>query len=329
MKKHKNNDYNRKEETAMDNRRIVKDRFSLNDEVSGLWAKTEIIGGYGDIIENPLGKSSLGEECFRQHNIVPIGGVSYVMEQMFGVKETQIDIPTMYTENGIGKMNSGIPTETYETPDGEKAIIYRPGHLVQLFGIGITGTAENDVSIYHPDYRENNIVISKVNPDGLTVSGTMLPFRYTSETLDSAERKMYFGKKVDDKGFTGYYLKRFESDPVIKHIWKTGEDVDDEVLISSSDVWTNKSGKNAVESFTEIFLKISKKDVKEWFISIEQEDRTRINTLALFNGQFVPGENAADYGDYRDVRLFSKLCINPEYLNLSKDLNIIYRVYGA
>jgi hypothetical protein len=86
----------------------------------------------------------------------------------------------------------------------------------------------------------------------------------------------------------------------------------------------NREGTNVVESFTEIVLKVSKKDIKEWFINLEQEDRTRINTIALFNGEYVP-----DSGDYRDVRLFSKLCINPEYLDKSKDLNIIYRVYGS
>lgn len=309
----------------------VKDKVTFEDKrmSGGLWARTEVIGGYGDIIENPTGKSSIGEVVFRQHNIVPIGGVSYVMEQLFGVPESQITIPTLYSTNGIGKPNSAVPTETYERPDGTKSIIYRYGHHVQLFGIGITGTAENDVSIYQPDYRENNIEISKVNTDGLTVTGTLLPFRYTAATLNSAERKQYFGKKIDSEGITGYFLKRFETDPVIKHIWKTGEDVDNEEMVSDADVWTNTAGMNAVETFTEIYLKISKKDVKEWFVSIEQEDRTRINTLALFNGQFVAGSDAADYGDYRDVRLFSKLCINPEYLNLSKDLNIIYRVYGA
>ena len=311
--------------------KIVKDRFSFNDKIStsGIWARTEIIGGYGDVILNPTGKSSLGEVCFRSHNIVPIGGVSYVMQQMFGVPDEQISVPTLYTANGIGIPNSAIPTDTYETPNGAKSIIYRYGHCVQLFGVGITGTGENDVSIYHPDYRENNITMTKVNSDGLTVTGTLLPFRYTTETLDTTERKQYFGKKVDTDGVTGYYLKKFETDPVIKHIWKTGEDVEEEELVSDADIWTNMSGLNAVESFTEIYLKISKKDVKEWFISIEQEDRTRINTLALFNGQFIPGTDPSDYGDYRDVRLFSKLCINPEYLNLSKDLNILYRVYGA
>jgi hypothetical protein len=311
----------------------VKDSISFKDNwslsKSGLWARTEVIGGYGEVHENPFGKSTLDEVCFRQHNIVPIGGVSYVMEQMFGVKESQITIPTMYTNNGIGKKNSGVPTETYITPNGEKTVIYRYGHFVQLFGIGITGTAENDVTMYHPDYRENDITLSKVNSDGLTVTGTLLPFRFTQSALDSNERKQYFGKKTNEEGITGYYLKRFETEPTIKHIWKTGEDVDDEELISDADVWENMSGLNAVESFVEIYIKITKKDVKEWFISLEQEDRTRINTLALFNGQFVAGENAADNGDYRDVRLFSKLCINPEYLNLSKDLSILYRVYGA
>lgn len=318
-------------------RKIVKDKFSFTDNVAmpnipsnGMWARTEIIGGYGDVNLNPLGKSTLGEECFRQSNIVPIGGVSYVMQQMFGVNDNQIEVPTMYAENGIGAPDSATPVETYESPDGTKSVLYRYGHFVQLFGVGITGTAENDITVYKPDYREKSINISKVNSDGLTVTGTMLPFRYTAETLNSSERKQYFGKKVDSKGITGYYYKKFESDPVIKHIWKTGEETEDEVLVTPADVWTNTSGLNAVESFTEIILKITKKDIKEWFIELEQEDRTRINTIALFNGQFIQDKsNPADYGDFRDVRLFSKLCINPEYLTLAKDLNIIYRIYGA
>lgn len=317
--------------------KLIKDRFHLKDGIaipssqnSGLWARTEVIGGYGDFQINPTGKSTVGEQIFGTHNMVPIGGVSYTFEQLFGSAESQITIPTMYEENGIGLADSLAPTETFQTPNGTKSIIYRYGHMVQLFGVGITGTAENDISVYPVDYREKNINLSKVNSDGLTVTGTMLPFRYTAETLNSTERTQYFGKKVDNDGVTGYYLKKFESDPVIKHTWKTGEDVDDEVLVSSSDVWDNTAGKNAVESFTEIFLKVSKKDIKEWFIALEQKDRTRINTIALFNGRYSKdSSDPTDYGDYQDVRMFSKMCINPEYLTLSKDLNIIYRVYGA
>ena len=145
--------------------KIINESMIFNDHISegksGLWARTEVIGGYGDFNINPNGKSSLGEQIFRQSNIVPIGGVSYVMQNLFGVNENQIDIPTLYEETGIGLTNSTPPTETYKTPNGNKAIIYRKGHFVQLFGVGITGTAENDVTIYKPDYRENSINLSK------------------------------------------------------------------------------------------------------------------------------------------------------------------------
>ena len=311
----------------------LKDKICFRDEMlpdRGLWARTEVIGGYGDFIMNPTGKSTLGETIFEGHNMVPIGGVQYAFEQIFGVKGTQIDVPTMYDSNGIGLPNSLAPTETYLTPDGEHNIVYRPGHRVQLFGIGITGTAENDITVYPVDYREKDINLSKVSNDGQTIKGTMLPFRHCAELLSEVDRKKYFGKKTGADKMIDYYLKRFEQDPQIKHIWKTGENTDDETLVSSSEVWTNLTGKNVVESFTEFYLKISKKDVKEWFIEQEQEDRTRITTIALFDGYYVRDlDDASDYGDYQDVRMFSKLNIPVEYLSLSKDLNIIYRVYGS
>ena len=172
--------------------------------------------------------------------------------------------------------------------------------------------------------------MTRVTEDGLTLRGTMLPFRYTSTVLSSTERKKYFGKKTFDNGYSGYYLKRFESDPVIKHVWKTGEDTDEETLVSSADVWDNTVGRNVVESFTECICKVSYKDVKEWFAALAQEDRTRINTIATFSGRYVTNPNdPGDPGDYQDVRLFSKLNIPVEYLTLNKDLNIIYRSYGA
>ena len=337
--------------------KILKDRLSFVDknDVSlptqqshGLWAKTKVMGSYDEIKTDangisyfakkvPTGVSSLGETIFKtekakplftQENMVPIGGCQYAMERLFEITTDQITIPTMYRDNGIGLPDTLPPTETYDSPDGEKNVHYRYGHFVQLFGIGITGTAENDVTVHPVDYRENSIELNKVTSDGLTLVGTMLPFRFTAETLSKLERKQYFGKKTFSSGETGYYLKKFETDAVIKHIWKTGDDIDDETLISSADVWQNNIGMNAVESFTEVILKITKKDVKEWFINLEQEDRTRINTIALFNGQFKRSSTSDD-GDYCDVRLFSKLNIPTEYLSLNKDLNIIYRVYTS
>ena len=78
-------------------------------------------------------------------------------------------------------------------------------------------------------------------------------------------------------------------------------------------------------------MKISTKDVKDYFTYIEQSDKTRINTIALFNGKYVYNNDTDlnGVGDYQDVRLFSKLNIPVEYLSMNKDLNIIYRVYGS
>lgn len=342
----------------MGNKILLSDHLSLKDEAvqfpavsSGLWARTEVIGSYGNFVHGK-GKTTFDmPELFHQHNIVPVGGVSYVMQRLFEVPETQITIPTMkeplaadYTGGeGIGKYNNTLANdiESFHTPDGVRKAQYKLGHHVCLFGVGITGTAENDVTIYHPDYRENKISINKTNPDGLTVVGTMLPFRFTAETLSDEEQKKYFGRKsISTSGttVTGYYLKRFESDPVIKHIWKTGADVENEIPVENSDMWQNIQGLNAVESFTEIELKISHKDIKEYFNSIDQPDRARINTIALFDGVWArrnaddtayDWNNASEPGDYVDVRLFSKLCINPEYLDLVKDLNLLYRIYGA
>ena len=68
----------------------LNDCVKFNDKITnnGIWATTEVIGGYGEIHNNPNGKSTLDEEIFRTKNIVPIGGVSYVMEQMCGVKDS-------------------------------------------------------------------------------------------------------------------------------------------------------------------------------------------------------------------------------------------------
>ena len=86
----------------MGNKILLSDHLSLKDEAvqfpavsSGLWARTEVIGSYGNFVHGK-GKTTFDmPELFHQHNIVPVGGVSYVMQRLFEVPETQITIPTM------------------------------------------------------------------------------------------------------------------------------------------------------------------------------------------------------------------------------------------
>lgn len=335
---------------------VLNDRLFFNDNKSdkvilpnlssnGFWARTEVMGSYDDIELDqngvfstfvkkiPTGISSLGEKIFRtektkplwtKSNMVPIGGCQFAMEMLFGVKSTQFSIPTINALSHIGLSDSSLPTETYDIPGGTKNAIYRYGNFVQLFGIGMTGE-ENDTTVHPVNYRENSIDMTG------QITGTMIPFRFTSDSLKDTDKLNYFGKKNDEvNGISGtsYYLKRFEKDPTIKHIWKTGEEFEEEQLISPSDVWTNITNTNSVTSFTEFILKITKDDVKEWFNARGQGDSAHINTIALFTGQYVKNPDGS-IGDYRDVRLFSKLNIPVEYLSLSKDLNLVYRVYTA
>ena len=341
----------------------IKDNFSFQDDTnskhkSGMWARTMIMGSNDDVEYDkngiarfvkkiPDGINALGETIFKKEvtkpkwctsNTVVIGGCQFAMELIFGTKDTQIDVPTLKTEKGIGGPNSASVSTTYDTVkvDGETCInttataYHHAGEFVQLFGIGTTGSAENDITILPVGYRDKSIDLDMDTTDGTSVKGIMIPFRYMDNPndLNSEEKSQYFGKYVDSTNRTCYYLKRFENEPVIKHIWRTADMYDNETLVPSSEVWETNKGLNTIESFTECVLKVNKKDVKEWFRHLDQEDRCRINTVALFSGYYVPGSNGT-IGDYRDVRMFSKLCIPTEYLSLNKDLNIIYRVYTS
>lgn len=284
--------------------RIIRDDISFVDKTGGsnktrtLWARTKIVGGYG-LYKDQFGVSQLNEVCFEQENMVPLGGVQYAMEMIFGVKGS-IVIPTLNELYQIGALGSGI------TP--AEGMPYAYGQKVCLFGIGVGGAASNNLTTLDVNYNEYDI-------------SEMIPFRYTNDALSDSDSLKYFGKKyVDD--VQAYFLKRFDTDPVIKHCYKSGIDgedgpeADDNVFTS-----VNNTG---IESFTETCLTITKKDVREWFIHNGNIEEARVNSIGLFTAVYDE-----QLQDYANIRLFSKLNIPTEPLSLTKDMNIIYRVYGA
>lgn len=311
------------------NNKSLKDSLSFNDKMSTqrkrnkLWTRTEIFGGHG-IHKNPLtGLSELDEVIFGpMSNTVTIAGVQYAMESIFG-SAGPIEIPTLYDELGIGLPNAVYTNNVVDDPNETYTMPYRYGNRVCLFGIGLTGSAENSITKYPVDYREKSIQMTKTAEDGTELDGIMLPFRYTSQLLTETESKMYFGKKADGD-YTGYYLKKFENPPTIKHLWDSGSDgSDEEIEIINAEVW-DSTRTTAVQSMAEMQLKITEKDIKEYFNITGRIDEPRFNTIALF---FADWNN--DQQDYENVRLFSKLYIPTENVSLSKDLDLIYRVYGA
>ena len=317
-----------------------------NDEVKQgkLWAKTEVIAGHGFHPGKDRFHLSYLDEVIigPEENMVPISGVQYLFEQVFGVKGP-LTFPTAYTAHGIGVADeTDCPTYIIPEPKSgdisglsyQRDTIHPVGEFVQLLGLGITGTAENNVTLHKVGYRETDIEMVIRNADG-NIDGIMLPFRYTESELDANEKRRYFGKRLDDStGKTAYYLKRFDAWPEIKHIWRSSDQIGSKAVELEADnsTWNDDTRDDALKSLVEIHFTIDEDDLKEFFnFKLDQPESARFNTLGLFTGRYTEkGMSDADtYGDYCNVRLFSKLNIYTEPMALSKDLEFIYRVYGS
>lgn len=282
----------------------ISDKIAVHDidHSKGLWAKTQILGGYDRYVDDH-GVSQLGETVFSRTNMVPLGGVQYVMEQLFKVPGS---IPVGYL-NAQSAMGYGSQSNT-PAPAGA---VYPATHKVCLFGVGIGGAGSNTTTAYDVKYNERNLA----NP---------VPFKFTT-ALSGTDVGKYFGKKsmtVAGVADNAYYLKAFDSDPTIKHLWKDGVDYEDGTEVGS-DVFSS-TRTDGIQSFTEILMTVTKDDVREWFEANGNIEEMRINEIALFTGVY----NSID-DDYEKIMMFSKLNIPTEPLSVSKDMNIIYRVFGS
>lgn len=324
------------------NNRVLEDQLFLKDIIERSAWKSEIRCGYGyHHGKDRYTLSYLDEEIFPPlHNMVPISGVQSILERAFGVRGP-ITIDSMYNRHGIGCPDeANLPT--FLVPENEdidglatkREALYAPGNIVQLFGVGITGTAENNITLHKVGYRETDIEMTVNTADGV-LDGIWVPFRYTESELDPNERQKYFGKKLDTTtGKTGYYLKRFESWAEVKHIWRSSDEAGKKKteLVANNDTVWDPSRDDALKSLVEMHITVSEDDIKEWFdIKLNQPEAARFNTLALFEGQYTENgkPESEQFGDYCNVRLISKLNIPTEHVSLSKDLEFIYRVYGS
>lgn len=288
--------------------KLLKDSFSMKDKAGAplrshhkptLWTHTQIIGGYGLHKNAETGLSELDEVVFETENMVPIGGVQFAMEQIFGVASPLV-VPSLSANDGIGATDS-----TMAGSDGNP---HPYGTKVCLFGIGIEGAATNNLTANEVTYMET------------AVSG-MIPFRYTNQALSSDDQTRYFGKKqVNDT--TAYYLKTFDQNAVIHNFKASNIEGEDGAEVTSDEL--NKAMDKQVQSLTEMNLTISRKDIKEWFTSKGHVDQSCVNSIALYSAVYDAAKK-----DYTDIHLFSKLNIPTEPMSLTKDMHIIYRVYGS
>lgn len=326
-----------------DGMRLKDKMFMMPDSPrSGMYARTQVLGGYGLYEHN--GVTCLGEVAFDDSNMIPIGGSQRCFESLWGVPGP-LTVPTLFDVSGgeIGLPNRSIVDYEQEAENvryyipaknGDTNYAYVPhvpGDIVCLFGVGLTGSATNVLTKPDVNYLENSIQASMAIENGKEMTGVMLPFKFNANQLSEADSLKYFGKTgtwsaaaVDP---IGYYLKKFERNPEIKHFWKaSSDDTESTNPVSQNEYYprTNTANSSTIESYVEMVLRVTTKDIKEWFEATDSIDATRINTVSLFTGRF----NAV-HGDYENVRLFSKLTFNVVSLSENKDFVIIYRIFAS
>jgi hypothetical protein len=289
--------------TKMNKTIRLNDKLNQTDKVSfeykpHVLQRTRILGGY-DLFQDRNGISQLGETLFDEENQIVLGGALFVLEKIFGV---QSPLAIDYLNTIMGIANTGTPITE----------IYPKDNVVCLFGVGTGGCGDSIASVKDVKFYEREIF-------------DMIPFRVTNTALLSTEVDKYWFKKLQADGKTAYYLKTFETTPQIKVLWKDAEGDEDGTEVEPGVHNTTRT--EPIESFIEILLKITKKDVREYFQLNGNVEQTRINSIGLFTG--VKGTLADSTIDYKQVKMFSKLNINNEMLTLAKDLSIIYRIYTS
>ena len=242
--------------------------------------------------------NELGELMFEEENQIVLGGALFVLEKIFGVS-SPLTIEYLNTIMGVAT----------EGPEATEK--YPKDNVVCLFGVG-TGGCGDAGPVKDIAFQERELF-------------DMVPFRVTDQPLSVNDRDKYWFKKTVREGATAYYLKKFETTPKIKVLWRDGEGDEDGTEVENG--VHNIQRREPIETFVEMTLKINKNDIKEWFELNGNIEQTRINSLGLFTGVKSPLGDGTE--DYKQVMLFSKLNFHNEMLVSSKELTIIYRIYTS
>lgn len=275
--------------------KILKDNVNQKDIIKPYRIKSK----QGNIKTKIIGLDTLTKEVlFESTNQIVLGGAMFILEKLFNV-EAPITVDYLNNIMGIAA----------ENPIEEK---YPKNTAVCLFGVGIGGCGDSSLSVVDVNFYEREIF-------------DMVPFRVTDDELNEEDQKKYWFKRKESDGRTSYFLKTFEQDPVIKVLWKDGDEDEDGSEVSSGVHDTQRT--EPIETFVELILKITKKDVREYFEINGNIEEARINSIGLFTGIKQPMSDGSE--DYKQVKLFSKLNIPNEMLVMNKDMTIIYRIYTS
>lgn len=245
-----------------------------------------------------------GEVIFKGlKNKVIIPGSGLIARKLFDISSPEI------TPSYNSAFGSAMYTPETDTPPSEPdSVATKDDHKILLFCCGIDGCGSENSQVYPVDYTK------WMAPEN------MIPFRYQvgGNDLSNDLRKSYFGRTAINGGeYYAYYFKRFETEPALVQQFVDGTPIDATIYESAKT--------ETAESYVELTLRITKEDIRDFFIATVGIDEARINSISLCSAYPVE-ESGFVY--YKDIRPLTKLNIpNEQMIDTTKGIEIIYHIY--
>lgn len=228
-------------------------------------------------------------------NTVVLGGAIAALERLSGV-ESSFHPNTL---NDILNINPGYAYNLLNTP-------------IALFGCGNGGAGLDFGNVYAPDVKQNNI------------SG-LLPMMVSQTSPVGSDADKYAMKSTistpDGTQLNCWYLKEFDTEPIIRSLWKDAASEDEDGTEITADISDSES-ENGVESFVQFKLVLNDDDVRSYYEAMGMLSQARFNSVGLYLG-----EKNDVLGDYVNVSLMSVVNINNEALAERKTITYYYRLY--
>lgn len=280
----------------MDKRLAIYDGLDAKDKVGFSTFKTSI----------DIRNLETGEIIFKGlKNKVIIPGSGLIARKLFDIGTEEVT--PSYNEAFGDAMYTPATDEAPTTIDA-KTLATVDNHKVLLFCVGIDGCGSENSQVYPVDYRK------WIDPSN------MIPFRYQLASNDISDelRETYFGRtEINGGEYLAYYFKRFEGTPTLVQQYIDGTPIDENVFVSEK--------LDSAETYVELNLKITKEDIRDYFIATVGIDEARINSISLCSAYPVE-EDGFLY--FKDIHPMTKLNIpNESLIDITKGIEIIYHIY--
>lgn len=234
------------------------------------------------------------EIIFQTRNKVILSGAGFTARKHFALPNEEIT-PSY---NDVLALDNTV----YEEPASEDL------EKVYLFSVGVDGGGYEPSQVYPVNYGK------WCRPEDL------VPFRYQPITSDLPDelKDSYFGKKTyEAQNRIAYYFKAFDGDPTFHQQYIDGTPIDANIYDSEKE--------DEIESYTELILKITKEDCREFFNATTGPNTARINSIQLLTG-WAKTIDGIKY--YQDIRPLTKSHFPLESLiDITKSIKIIYHLY--